>query len=106
MNDFIKARNELEQGCFKSLGVDLVVHVGPVALVRAEHRGERRELGPPQQELLAAVVVHDRVGHRGVTTDIAVVERVAGHPAGEHARDRGTDTDLSRLALRYQPCSR
>ena len=24
MNDFIKARNELEQGCFKSLGVDLV----------------------------------------------------------------------------------
>jgi hypothetical protein len=59
------------------VGVDLVVHLGPVALVGAEYGSEGAELDPAHEQLFRTVVPEQGVIYGGVAADIRVVEAVA-----------------------------
>jgi hypothetical protein len=68
------------------VGVGLVVNLGPVALVGAEHYREGGEFRPAHEQLLCTVVLEKGAVYRGVATDIRVLEGVAGEPTREQAR--------------------
>jgi hypothetical protein len=69
-----------------SVGVGLVVELGVVALVGAEHGGEGAELGPAYEQFFRTTVLEQRVVYGGVAADVRVLEAVVREAAREQAR--------------------
>src|SRR5215212_3839919 len=79
----LREAGEMPEGLF--VGVDLVVNLGSVALVGAEHYREGGEFRPAHEQLLCTMVLEKRAVYRGVAADIRVLKGVAGEPAREQA---------------------
>src|SRR5215210_4777594 len=85
----LREAGEVQEGIF--VRVDLVVYLGYVAFVGAEHGRKGAEFYPAQEEFFGAMVLKHGIVYGGVAADVRMFEAVAREPAGEQARHGALD---------------
>src|SRR5215211_980276 len=85
----LREAGEVQEGIF--VRVDLVVYLGYVAFVGAEHGRKGAEFYPAQEEFFGAMVLEHGIVYGGVAADVRMFEAVAREPAGEQARHGALD---------------